>query len=317
MKVHTVIARALAERGVTHVFGLLGDGNLFVVDDLVREWGITYVAANREDGAVLMADAYARTGDRLAVATVTHGPGLTNTVTALHEAARNRTPLIVLCGDTAPEDRAHNQDIDQRATVLPTGAAFYQLRGAVTAVEDVAIAVRQATVERRPVVLNLPVEIQTREAIYEPVRWEAPPIQAVAADPEVIDRAVGLIATARRPVVLAGSGAVQAGARGALLRLAEALRAPVATTLKASGLFRGQPFDLGLFGTLSSQPAVQAISQADCIVAFGAGLNRYTTSFRSTSTAAVSATGGPSTWGWWEMREPWPTRWWTGWLSSP
>ena len=105
-----------------------------------------------------------------------------------------------------------------------------------------------------------------------------PPPTAEGRPPtgEAFDNAVGIIAAARRPVVLAGRGAIGREAREALVRLAERIGAPMATTLRAKGLFRGEAFDLGVFGTLSTPPAAEAIQGADCLVAFGAGLNIFT-----------------------------------------
>lgn len=276
--VHRVVADELSREGPGVVFGLLGDGNLFVLADLVEHHSWRYVSANREDGAVTMADAYARTTNGLGIAALTHGPGLTNAVTSLHEATKARTTLLVLLGDTPTGDRQHNQDIDQRATVLATGAGFVQLRGPGHAAEDLARAVRAARVERRPIVLNMPTDIQSLPSEEGASRWPAPPLQAIAPDPEALDDALGVVANANRPVVLAGRGAVTAGARDALLELSEVLRAPVATTLKARGFFAGEPFDLGVCGTVSRGPAVETILRSDCIVAFGASLNRYTLS---------------------------------------
>jgi thiamine pyrophosphate-dependent acetolactate synthase large subunit-like protein len=88
---------------------------------------------------------------------------------------------------------------------------------------------------------------------------------------------VGVIASARRPIVLAGRGAIGPAARASVLRLAGRIGAPVATTLKAKDLFRGEPFDLGIFGTVSTRVAAETIARSDCIVALGAGLNRFTT----------------------------------------
>lgn len=278
MKTHRAIAESLRSLSTDVVFGLLGDGNLLLVADLTEFLGWRYVSANREDGAVVMADAYARATGNLGVATVTHGPGLTNTITALHEAAKARTPMLVLVGDVAAGDRLHNQRIDQRATVLPTGAGFVQLRGPQHASEDVALAIRQAVLERRPYVVNLPVDLQMQEANDDIVAWPLPSRQALAPDPEAVSEALGVIASSRRPIVLAGRGAVEAGARAALLRLAEVLNAPVATTLKARGYFAGERFNLGVCGTVSTPTAVEAIGKSDCIIAFGAGLNRYTLS---------------------------------------
>ncbi|SNQ45296.1 conserved hypothetical protein [Frankia canadensis] len=277
-KVYSVIARALVEHGTEVIFGMLGDANMMIADDLARVHGVRYVSTSREDGAVLMADGYARVSGRLGVATVTQGPGLTNTVTALVEAARARTPVVVVCGDTPPDVDEHLQDIEQREIVLGSGAGFVQVRSARTAAGDVAVAVRRAWEERRPIVLNAPTHVQLAdaEAEYVPVAAEQPGRQAIVPDPEALDRAVGLVASARRPVILAGRGAVQSGARDTLLRLASILGAPVATTLGAKDYFADSPFNLGLFGTLSTSVATTEILKADCVVAFGASLNRFT-----------------------------------------
>jgi thiamine pyrophosphate-dependent acetolactate synthase large subunit-like protein len=121
--------------------------------------------------------------------------------------------------------------------------------------------------------------MQRLDTDYESREWRFPPARAriVPAEAEV-EHAVGVIASARRPIVLAGRGAVDEEARAAMLRLAARLEAPVATTLKAKGLFRGETQDIGIFGTLSSPAAVDAILKSDCVIAFGAGLNTYTTS---------------------------------------
>lgn len=281
MRVYNALARALADSGVQVVFGLLGDGNLALMDEVVNRHGLTYIPVNREDSAVTAADAYARVSGRLGVATVTHGPGLTNAITAIHEAARAGTPLLVLCGDTDPRDLAHNQDIDQRATVAPTGAGFVQLRSAETITGDLARAFRMARLEQRPVVFNLPANLQTEETSYTKPSIETLTNGAPGPDPDVLDEALGIIATAKRPVVLAGRGAIRADARTRLLRLAGLLRAPVATTLKAMGLFEGEEFNLGVCGSVSSPLAAETLSQADCLIAFGASLNRYTTMYGS------------------------------------
>jgi acetolactate synthase-1/2/3 large subunit len=275
MKLQAAVARALVEHGCDTVFGLVGDANLFVVDSYVREFGGRFVPATHEANATLMAYGYAATSGRVGVATVTHGPGLTNTLTALVEAAKARTPLVLLCGDTETEDRYGPQVVFQRDLILPTGAGVEQVRTADTALEDLAMALRRATLERRPVVLNMPVEFLRRDVTYSSHPIGVVTAPAPAPTEEQLDAAVGIIANARRPVILGGRGA--AGARKSLTQLAERIGAPVATSLGGKDLFRGDPFDLGVFGTLSSPAALEAIYQADCVVAFGAGLNRYTT----------------------------------------
>ncbi|MFF7656129.1 thiamine pyrophosphate-binding protein [Streptomyces sp. NPDC007983] len=277
MLFHEATARALSEHGVTTVFGVLGDANLYAMDAFQRQAGGTFVSMANEAGAVLAANGYARTSGHLGVATVTHGPALTNTVTALVESVRDRTPILLIAGDTAVADRENFQNISQRDVVMPTGAGFEQVRTPRTIAEDLTTAIRRALLERRPVVLNMPVDFQWEQVTYAPLSPTWPAAQAVRPDPEVMDRAVGIVASAERPVVLAGQGAVTPDARTALLRLASRIGAPVATTLRARDLFRGEPYELGIFGTLSDQSALDTITRSDCVVAFGASLNKWTT----------------------------------------
>ncbi|HEY1704517.1 MAG TPA: thiamine pyrophosphate-binding protein [Trebonia sp.] len=275
MKLHSALALGLMDHGIGTVFGLAGDGNLFFADSFAREHGGTFVSAVHEAGATMMAYGYGAVSGALGVVTVTHGPGLTNTVTGLYEAAKARMPLLLVCGDTAAADRYGPQNIAQRELIIPTGAGFEQVRSPETATVDLATAIRRALVERRPVALNVPAEFMHTEVGYEPVRQSLIVRPSPRPEEADLDRAVGIIAGARRPIVLAGRGAI--GARAALLQLAERIGAPVATTLGAKDLFRGEPYDLGIFGTLAGPSALGAIYQADCVLAFGAGLNRFTT----------------------------------------
>ncbi|HLU98610.1 MAG TPA: thiamine pyrophosphate-binding protein [Thermobifida alba] len=277
MLFHEVMARALADHGVDTVFGVLGDANLYMMDSFQRVTGGRYYSFSNEAGAVLAANGFARTSGRLGVATVTHGPALTNTLTALVESVRDRTPVLLVAGDTAVVDRENFQNIAQRDVVLPTGAGFEQVRSPLTAAEDVATAIRRALLERRPVVLNVPVDFQWEDVPYRKVAPKLVEPQSVAPDPDALDAAVGVVAAARRPIVLAGRGAATPRARTALLRLAERIGAPVATTLRGKDLFRGERCNLDVFGTLSHDVAVETILKSDCVIAFGAGLNKWTT----------------------------------------
>jgi acetolactate synthase-1/2/3 large subunit len=270
------MARNLADLGVDTLFGLMGDANLFMADHFARHCGGRYVAATHEANAVLMALGHAQVTGKVGVATVTHGPGLTNTVTALVEGVKGTTPMLMLCGDTAVEDRENFQKLHQREFILATGAGFEQLRAPATMSEDLARAYRRAIVERRPVVLNIPVDFQWRDIDYAYVAPFIAETRVFAPDSDDLDNAVGIIAAARRPIVLAGRGATAPGARAALIRLAARTGALLATTLKARALFDGEDFDLGVFGTLSTDAAVEEIAKSDCVIAFGASLNKYT-----------------------------------------
>jgi thiamine pyrophosphate-dependent acetolactate synthase large subunit-like protein len=273
---HHVIAKALTDHDVDTVFGLMGDGNLYMMESFVRTQGKTFVPVTHEANSVLAALGYARVTGRLGVASVTHGPALTNTVTALVEGSRARLPVVLVAGETAATDRHHSQNIEQRAVVEATGAGFEPVRSPDTVCQDLAIAVRRAHVERRPIVLDVPIEFQWQETEYVAVEPWVPPAPA-APHPDALDAALGVIASARRPVVLAGSGAASPAAGDALRALAQRIGAPVATTLLARDLFRGDPHDLGVFGTLSHEIALKTISDADCVLTFGAALTRNTT----------------------------------------
>src|SRR3954464_1190018 len=100
VQVHNAVAKTLAAQGVTTLFGLMGDANMLYITDFVSEHGGRFVPVVDERSSVLMAGGYARAKDSVGVATVTHGPALTNAMTSLVEAARGRMPVVLVTGDT-------------------------------------------------------------------------------------------------------------------------------------------------------------------------------------------------------------------------
>ncbi|MEM9968749.1 MAG: thiamine pyrophosphate-binding protein [Pseudomonadota bacterium] len=274
-QVHKSIAHSLQDHGVETLFGLMGDANLFMVDHYVKELGGTFIPAAHEASTILMALGYAHVGGRVGVATVTHGPALTNCVTALVEAVRGHSSMVLLAGDTPAGYPRHTQNIDQRELIKTTGAGFEQLRAPSTAAEDVARAFYRAQVEKRPIVLNMPVDFMWEMTEHADRKLPAHTQPKGAAESDIFNEAVGMLLSARRPLVLAGGGA--ADAQDALIELADRLQAPLATSLKGKDLFREHPYNIGLFGTLSSPAAYDVMAKADCILCFGASLTDYTT----------------------------------------
>lgn len=272
---YAAIARAISDTGVRDMFGLMGDANLFFIDHYVRECGGKFVPVAYEGSAVLMALAYAHVAGTVGVATVTHGPALTNCVTALTEGARGNIPMVLLAGDTPVGMPQHLQSIDQREVVKVCGAGFVQMRSPDTASYDVAHAFYRARVEKRPVVLNMPADFMWEKANYSPQSFKAFSTPAYVPEGEELEEAIGMIAAAKRPIVLAGAGAIDA--REQLIRLADRLQAPLATTLKAKDLFSQHPHNLGIFGTLSTDSAYEVFAKSDCVVAFGTSLHYFTT----------------------------------------
>ena len=280
MKVYEAIARGLSDLGCTELFGTLGDGCVYVIDSFRRDYNGHYVPAVHEGGAVLMAQGWARVAGKVGVAAVTHGPGLTNTVTALVEGVKAGTPMVLLVGDTPAIDREHAQNIDQRALVAATGAGFEPLRSPETVAEDLARAFYRAQTEHRPIVFNMPVEFQWKDVDYQEPYLRLPEARTAIASSKDMDDAIGIIASSHLPVVIAGRGVDGPEAEAAVLRFAQRIEAPVATSLRGKGLFNDDPFHLGISGTVANEVALDVIGRADCLIVFGASLNKYTSGER-------------------------------------
>jgi thiamine pyrophosphate-dependent acetolactate synthase large subunit-like protein len=277
MLVAEAVGRALARRGPPHVFGLIGSGNFAVTNAMVAT-GARFVAARHEGGAISMADAYAQVTGGLGVCSVHQGPGLTNTMTGLAEAAKSRTPLLVLAADTAAAAIRSNFRIAQDQLVASVGAVAERIHGPHTAVADALRALRRARVERRPVVLMLPLDIQASPCSDAEDRVaEPPPVRATRPSAEAVAEVADALLGAERPLIIAGRGARVAAAREPLETLAEMLDALLATSAVANGLFSGNPWGLGISGGFASPTAAELIAEADVVLGAGVALNMWTT----------------------------------------
>jgi acetolactate synthase-1/2/3 large subunit len=273
MKVYEAIDAQLHAEGVEAVFGLMGDGNLKLIPRLAHE-GIAFYGSRHESGAVAMADGYARTTGRIGVCTFTQGPGLTNALTALVSARRGRVPMVVLSGDTALSVAGLPQDIEQAPFFAACDLPVQPLRPA-TAHADVAEAFRRARDEHRPIVLNLPTDVQEEEvgdAVHAPLPSAVTPTTAI----DGLDAAIAAIEAAERPVIIGGRGAVTAGIRDELLALGDRIGALLATSLPANSWFGDHPYAVGIAGGFASDLGRELIGQADCVIAFGASINHFT-----------------------------------------
>ncbi|ANY21858.1 thiamine pyrophosphate-binding protein [Gordonia terrae] len=274
---HESIARSLRAEGVTSIFGVMGDANLYMMDSFADLDDTQFISTSNEAGAITAANGYARVTGGLGVASVTHGPALTNTLTGLVESVKDRTPVLLVAGDTAVVDRDNFQNIAQRELVVATGAGFEQVRSVETIAEDVAVAVRRAMTERRPIVLNVPIEFQWQQAGHSAGERRWAPVQAVRPAAQALEDAVAVVAAARRPLVISGQGVMSAEARAAVARFAHRIGAPLGTTLRGRDSYRDDPHNIGIVGTISHEVALDVIGDADTVIAFGAGLNKWTT----------------------------------------
>ena len=275
IKTFEALARGLVDNNITTLFGLIGDANLFMVDSFGQQEGTKFVRAVHEGSSVLMAHGFVQANGDVGVATITHGPALTNCTTALTEAVRARIPLVLMAGDTPDENPLHLQNTNQRSMAELCGAGFESLRSVRTVNQDLARAIYRARSEQRPILFNMPAELMWLEANYEKITLPIFETPAYAPEGDSVDDAIGMIASAKRPLILAGKGALDAADQ--LVRLADRLEAPLATTLKAKDLFKDHPYSIGLCGTLSSPAGYEAIAKADCIIAFGASLTQWIT----------------------------------------
>ena len=276
MRVAEAIGRELARQGLEQVFGVVGSGNFHVTNALVGA-GAWFVATRHEAGAATMADAYARTTQRVAAVTVHQGCGLTNALTGLTEAAKSRTPLLVLAADTAGWNVLSNFNIDQPAVLRGLGIDSETITSPRTAVHEAVRALRRAAVDRRTVVLNLPLDVQEAEVPADAVPPLAPPVlEAAVAGPRSVEQLADLLRSAARPVFIAGRGARLSGARDVLAELGELSGALLATSAVARGLFAGLEWSVDVSGGFATPTAADLISSADLVVSWGASLNVWT-----------------------------------------
>lgn len=271
--VAALVGQALAKLGVGHVFGVVGSGNFEVTNALISA-GVPFTAARHEGGAATMADAYTRMSNRVGVVSTHQGCGLSNAITGIGEAAKSRTPMIVLTADTQAAAVRSNFKIDQDGLARSVGAVAERVHSADSALADTIRAYRTAVNERRTVVLSLPLDVQHAAAAgsLEQVAVRQP--ARLRPDPAAVEQFARLLQDAERPVFVAGRGG--RGARESILALARHSGALVATSAVANGLFNGGTYNLGISGGFSSPLTAELIAGADLIVGWGCTLNMWT-----------------------------------------
>ncbi|MBG6084800.1 thiamine pyrophosphate-binding protein [Zhihengliuella flava] len=280
--VSAAVAQVVATQA-SDVFALMGNGNAYFTDALARATDVRVTAVRHEQATVASADAYHRATRRIAVATTTYGPGFTNTLTALAEAALARIPLVFVVGD-APASGRRPWDLDQKALAEATGALTLTVNAA-TPRADTLRAFALATSQRRPVALFIPHDVAGAPAqdaapdqkFADATQRVRPEHSTEARNLPELSRAVQILAQAKRPLILAGRGARHAAAE--LGDLADRLGALTASTAPARGTFAGREWDLGVCGGFASEASSALIHRADVVLAAGAALNQFTTSF--------------------------------------
>jgi acetolactate synthase-1/2/3 large subunit len=279
MKVYQRLAAAFAAEGASHVFGIMGEGNIYWINALAK-LGVTTVEVRHEGAGLGMADGWARLTRNPGIATTTCGPGVTQLATALVTASRAESPLVVFCGEFPTSDAEYNQRLDQARFAAACETGFVRLATADDADDAVRKAFYLARRESRPIMLSVPIDIQQKEfEDDEPYQPSSTLLPTVWPGPNaaVVEAAAEMIAGSRKPVIVVGRGALWSGAGEAVRRLAARSGALIITSLMAKNWLSEDDFHLGISGSYATRTAIDLCADADCVIAVGASMNRYTT----------------------------------------
>jgi thiamine pyrophosphate-dependent acetolactate synthase large subunit-like protein len=283
--VYEMLAQEIRGLGIDRAFGLISDDTAALVATL-DALGVRFFGARHETSAIAMAEGYADASGRLGIAIIGRGPATANGLNGAIFASRTGSPVLAIFGD-APRGAARANGIgpdykslDAERILAAAGLRVFVPSSAANAASALHDAI--AAVERgQPAALLVPTDIQQAKIDLDD-RARSPlraPDDTLRPRPQSIAAVLPILASARRPLIIAGRGAHKSGAKLALERLAGATGALLATTTKAKDMFRGHPWNLGIVGSFAHAPARQLIDQADCVLVFGAGLNFLTTGF--------------------------------------
>ncbi|HTC22829.1 MAG TPA: biosynthetic-type acetolactate synthase large subunit [Gemmatimonadales bacterium] len=272
-----VMCRVLLEEGVDLMFGYPGGAIMPFYHALPEYPGLRHVLVRHEQAAAHAADGYARASGRPGVCVATSGPGATNLVTGLATAHMDSTPVVAITGQVSRS--MIGRDAFQETDIIGITQPITKHNVLVQDVSELAKAIREALAiaqEGRPgpVLVDVPKDVQNQKIAYTPAAASAPGDSAspvgTDASPAELAQAARLIADARRPLIMAGHGVLQADAYAELRCLAERTGMPVITTLLGiSGFPESHPLHLGMPGMHGEVHVNRAIQHADLIVGVG------------------------------------------------
>ena len=270
-----ILWATLVGEGVTTVFGYPG-GAILPIYDALRKFPIHHVLVRHEQGASHMADGYARASGQVGVCMATSGPGATNLVTGIATAMLDSIPIVCITGQVSSKVLGSDafQEVDITGITLPITKHNYL----VTRAEDIAPTVRKAFQVARsgrpgPVLVDITKDAQQAMAAFSfeaAAPAAARPHPMLKTETNSIADAIEFIKSAKRPLILAGHGIVESGAREQVIDFAERRQTPVASTLLGLGAFPTyHPLSLGMMGMHGESWVNEAIQQADLLLAFG------------------------------------------------
>jgi acetolactate synthase-1/2/3 large subunit len=266
--------KALEKEGVKEVFGLPGGANLPMYDELGKS-NIRHILVRHEQSAAHMADGFGRVSRKPGVCFATSGPGATNLLTGIATAQADSAPMVAVTGQVpvAMIGKDAFQESDIIGMANPALKYSYQPRTP----EEIPTMVKQGfyiaeTGRPGPVLLDIPKDVQQNEGKFTFPDEVRVPGYHPWADPDITNtaRAVELLLSAQKPIILAGGGVIISSAFAELQSIAELLMIPVVTTFKGKGAFpENHPLSLGPIGMHGHAEANKLMTEADCVLAIG------------------------------------------------
>jgi acetolactate synthase I/II/III large subunit len=270
-----ILCETLTRLGVKHIFGYPG-GAILPVYDALGKSKLHHILVRHEQGATHMADGYARATGGVGVAMATSGPGATNMVTGIATAMLDSSPVVCITGQVSSKLLGSDafQEVDITGITMP----ITKHNVVISKVEDIARTVREAFIIANsgrpgPVLVDITKDAQQATAEFD---WEASapklPVkrQRNNHDQEEFDRAVELLNSAKRPLILAGRGIILSGAMRTFEQFVHTSNIPVAMTLLGIGCFpASDPLNLGMMGMHGEAWVNNAIQEADLLIAVG------------------------------------------------
>ena len=270
-----ILLECLLQEGVNTIFGYPGGTVINIYDDLMDS-PVKHILTRHEQAAVHAADGYARATGKVGVAIATSGPGATNTITGIATAYMDSIPMVVITGQV-PTPLIGN-DAFQEADVIGLTRPITKHNYLVRDIKDLAMTVKKAFYIARtgrpgPVVIDLPKDVQMASVKFEypdsvELRGYKP---TYSGNVRMVDKAVKMLLSAKKPVLYVGGGASLTDAHGELLELAEMIQAPVTTTLMGMASFPTRhDLSLGMLGMHGTYYANMAVTNSDLLIALGA-----------------------------------------------
>ena len=283
-KAGEAVVELLRQEGVSHIFGIVGSSFLDILDPLYDRDDLRFVGVRHEQGAALMADGFSRISGAASVCLATNGPGVLNLTYGIGSAYVAHSPVVVLAPSASRRDqyRGSTQEFDQVALFKPITKAAFPINRIDRLPDALRHAFRVATSGKMgPVLLDIPRDLlpgaEVELELLPPDAYRPGQTRA-RGDWGLIQRAADLLAAARRPVILAGGGVQWSNAGDVVCRLAELTGAAVVTSYgRADAVPSDHPNFLGHLGRLGSVEGIEAVREADVILAVGTRLGQSTT----------------------------------------